>query len=108
MSASPVTKTEKLVRLAQLPSLHPALADVNPHTVCRWGLKGTKLADGRTVKLEMTRVGSVWKASVEAVDRYIAAINAPTGESPTPAPRTPTQRRRASEEAAAELDARGF
>jgi hypothetical protein len=67
----------------------------------RWILTGVKTAEG-PVKLEAVRLGGKWLTSLQALERF-AAAQTPNLASRTPLPRTPSQRRRASERAAARL-----
>jgi hypothetical protein len=80
------------------------------HSSCiwRWMHSGVRLRDGRVVKLECARVAGRWLTSEPALARFIAAQTPATDNSPTPAPRTPTARQRASERAAKQLDAIGI
>jgi hypothetical protein len=68
----------------------------------RWIRRGVKRADGTVVKLEAVRLGSRWITSREALSRFVASLTNPDSPSIDP-PRTPGQRRRASERAAERL-----
>jgi hypothetical protein len=74
-------------------------APIHATTVTRWCLKGVKVQGGRRVKLEYIRAGGKLITTRPAVVRFLAAQ--------TETPRTPTQRRKAAEAAAAELEAMG-
>ncbi|MBN9522370.1 DUF1580 domain-containing protein [bacterium] len=78
---------------------------VGRHSVVRWIKVGVKRSDGPPVKLEGWRVGSTWKTSLAAIERFLAATN---GEAVVGiCVRTPAATRRASESAERELIARG-
>lgn len=66
---------------------------------------GVKQSDGPPVKLEGWRVGSTWKTTLAAIERFLAATNdeAVVGV----CIRTPAATRKASERAERELIARG-
>ena len=81
---------------------------ISPTTVWRWCVKGTNTPDGRLVKLEYYRVGARVMTTAEAVRRYITALTLTPTDAPTqPAARTPSERQRASEKAAKELERMG-
>lgn len=81
---------------------------VNPSTVWRWCTQGTRTPDGRRVRLEYYRIGSRVMTTKEAVARYVARLSATTeGEETNTQARTPHERRKASERAAAELERMG-
>jgi hypothetical protein len=62
---------------------------IHKSTVIRWCLKGTRVPDGRVVKLEHIRAGNKLLTSWEAVGRYVAALSEPPPDAP-PA-RTPSR-----------------
>ncbi len=74
--------------------------------VLRWISNGVRLGDGRIVRLEAARVAGRWLTSEAALQRFIAAQN--PGAISAPTIRTPTQRQRASERAARELEKIGI
>src|SRR5262249_32787805 len=78
-------------------------------TLLRWILQGAKSPSGEIVRLDACRLGGRWMTSREAIHRFAQALtpthNVPT---PAPAPRTPTQRSRASERAERELEKVGI
>jgi hypothetical protein len=78
---------------------------VNPTCIWRWARAGVRLSDGRTVRLEVSKVAGRWLTSTQAVERFIAAQQAPhASDAGAPAaPRTPRARQRAAERAGAEL-----
>ncbi len=97
-------------------SLAVAAADIPPgrdgkkthiSTLLRWILKGAKASDGSIVRLEAVRLGGRWVTSREALQRFAEALTPSVSDVPTSAPRSPTARRRASEQAESELRQRG-
>jgi hypothetical protein len=81
---------------------------VNPATVLRWVLKGTLLPDGTRLRLPAVKVAGRWCTTVEALEGYLADITAAAlPVSTTAAPRSPIQRKRASERANEALEAKG-
>lgn len=77
---------------------------VAPSTLTRWATRGVRGPGGRRVRLEAARCGGRWVTSVEALARFAAALTpAPDNESSAVSPRTPGQRRRASEVAERQL-----
>ena len=79
-------------------------APIHPTTVTRWCLKGVKVPTGR-LTLEYIRAGGKLLTTRAAIVRFLAAQTA-TADSIT-APRTTSERRRAVDTAAAELEAMG-
>ncbi len=75
---------------------------VDPSTVFRWVTKGSRATDGTCVKLEAIRVGSRWLTSASSIKRYVAALTTINTDS-TEEIRTPAERNKASEKAAAKL-----
>ena len=102
---------ETLLSLAQAARRFPPARlgrPVNSSTVWRWARKGAKVPGVGIVRLECVRVSGRWLTSEEAISRFVAA-QTPQGDSDArPVPRTPTQRQRASERAARELDRIGI
>jgi hypothetical protein len=81
---------------------------VNSSTIWRWCRKGVKVPGVGVVKLESVRVAGRWATSEEAISRFVEA-QTPQGDSEErPTPRTPTQRRKASDRAARELERIGI
>jgi hypothetical protein len=79
-------------------------------TLLRWILTGARSPAGGRVRLEAVRIGSRWMTSREALQRFAEALTPRLDAgsvSTTPALRTPTERRRASERAARELEQLG-
>jgi hypothetical protein len=77
-------------------------------TLVRWILIGAKSPSGELVKLEALRIGNRWVTSRGALQRFAERLTPSTDRDPTPSLRTPTARQRASERAAAELEALGI
>jgi hypothetical protein len=71
--------------------------------VLRWVLKGIRSPSDEYVRLEAVRLGGRWITSREALQRFAQRLTPPLDGEPPVAPRTPSQRRRASERAAQEL-----
>jgi Protein of unknown function (DUF1580) len=80
---------------------------LNFSTIWRWILKGIRTPDGQVVRLEAVRLGARWVTSREALARFSARLT-PTATDSQAAPRTPTQRQRASARAAKRLEQIGF
>jgi hypothetical protein len=78
-----------------------------PHlsTLVRWITAGAPAADGGRVRLAAVRVGGKWITSRAALRAFALAL---TAREIVPTPRTPPQRRRASEQAAKELERVGI
>lgn len=95
---------EKKHPLSTVLKTNPDTCTVSPRTGMRWHSHGV-----RGVKLECVRVGVRLMTSHEALVRFLAHLNSGTAAAPdaTPAPRSPTQRGKASAAAAAELQAAG-
>lgn len=82
--------------------------DDHPATWHRWLLKGLLMPDGSRLRLEAVMVGNTWFTSEPAIVRFISARTAKSGDLPAAPPvRTATQRRKASESAAAKLAGMG-
>jgi hypothetical protein len=99
-------KTEELVSLRELAKLVPPGRNgrrTHLSSVLRWILTGAKAPSGEAVCLEGLRIGGRWFSSREALARFGGALTPQAEGSPPPAPRSPTQRRRASERAEREL-----
>lgn len=76
----PITLSETLLPLAQAAKRLPRLrADrpVSPCTLWRWATSGL-----RGVRLETVKVGSVRCTSVEALERFLGALNGRTVRPP--------------------------
>jgi hypothetical protein len=81
---------------------------VSPSCLWRWIARGIILPDGRCVRLEAARLADRWLTSEPAIERFVARQTPQTDTEPMSAPRAPTQRRRASEQAARQLDEIGI
>lgn len=78
--------SEETLTLQEAGRNFPGRGVVSVHTLHRWRMKGFK-----GVKLECIRVGQVWRTSVEAMKRFVNALNpVPVAKAETPA----AQRRR--------------
>ena len=78
------------------------LLNVNASTIFRWVTKGSRKPDGSRVKLEACRLGAKWVTSRQAATRFVAALTTINTDS-TEEIRTPVERNKASEKAAAKL-----
>jgi hypothetical protein len=102
---------ETLINLSQAARRIPAFRGsgrCHPSTIFRWLTTGVKLPNGEQLRLEGFRLAGRWLTSEQAVDRFLLAQNEAWNPEPIHQPalpiRTPTQRQRASERAAEELD----
>lgn len=77
--------------------------------VLRWVLSGATGPSGERVRLEAVRLGGRWVTSREALQRFAERLTPRfAAEAEAPTPRSPAQRRRASERAAHDLDQIGI
>lgn len=80
----------------------------NPSTIFRWLRDGVRLPNGELLRLEGMRLAGRWLTSEQALDRFLAAQDLECNPNlqliPAAPMRTATQRRRASERAAREID----
>jgi hypothetical protein len=76
--------------------------------VLRWITDGIPGPDGQRVKLEAVRLGGRWLTSQEALARWAERLTPRLDSEPAPTPRTPAQRRRASERAGKNLERLGI
>jgi hypothetical protein len=95
---------EPLLPVAQAAKLHPAFRGFHPASIQRWARKGIKRG-GAVVRLESIRIGQALCTSRQALDRFLVALNA--SDEPTPVPRSPAARKRASARAEQRLIAEG-
>jgi hypothetical protein len=99
------------ISLAQGAKLLPATRGkaTAPSTLFRWHVRGVKLPDGTTLKLEAVRIAGRLVTSKAALRRFIERQNQPQ-QPPVPIPevRTPTERRKAVASAVAACAARGL
>jgi len=86
---------------------HRGPGSVDPSTVFRWVVRGSKSSDGRLVKLEAVRVGGRWLTSRGALNRFVTALTAADEPTPQPPPRSATERNRASAAAGRKLKQMG-
>jgi Protein of unknown function (DUF1580) len=105
--------SEEVLTLSQAAHRLPAqrgAGKTDPATVWRWIDKGVNTYDGRKIHLEAVRVGGRWLTSAEALIRFVAAQTPTANDDPAtvPTPRTPTQRKRAADRAAQQLDKIGI
>src|SRR5262245_50782224 len=110
MTSSIDLTTETAIGLSDAARRYPPLRGgrpVNPATILRWITDAIRARDGRCVRLEAVRVGGRWLTSVEALARFTESLSAVPAADPAPV-RTPAQRLRASERAAAELERVGI
>jgi len=97
--------------LSQIARLFPSARRGRPMTfsaVLRWVLDGVPGPSGERIRLDAARVSGRWLSSQAAVSRFVAAQTPSLDADPPTTPRAPAARRRASERAAAELEARGI
>lgn len=92
-----------------IPSARSGAGSVNPSTVHRWVHRGIRTAGGNVIKLEAVRCGAQWVTSLQAVKRFIEALNeagisAGDADMP-PAGRSPRRRLAASKHAMRKLGA---
>jgi hypothetical protein len=99
---------EQPIPLATVCTLYPGRKDrLSFSTVWRWVLRGVKGANGTVVRLEAARVGGRWLTSREALARFTDRLTPGLDDTPSPAPRTSRQARRAAERAGRELEEAG-
>jgi hypothetical protein len=72
-------------------------------TLIRWCTRGVRQRDGTRLRLQAIRVSSNWYTTDHWVDEFIAVLTAAHIDPEAPVLRSPAQRNRASESAAAEL-----
>ncbi len=114
IAASPLMNGEHTFGLGAIAKKIPGArgnSHTNASTIFRWITRGVRAANGTIVKLEAIRLGSSWRTSLEAVDRFSARLTEaaiPTSPTPPPAPTptpTPKARNRAATKASEELGA---
>jgi hypothetical protein len=81
-------------------------ANLDPSTLFRWITNGARSAAGNKIKLQAVRAGNRWLTSLEAINRFVAALTDDSipVEDQTPVPRSPSARDRAAASAGKELD----
>jgi hypothetical protein len=102
---------EKPIPLAEACKLvPPARRGKRTHlsTLLRWIISGVRNPNGQTVRLDGIRIGGRWMTSREAIQRFANALTPNLNTALPPAPRTPTQRQKASDRAARELESIGI
>jgi hypothetical protein len=106
----PKEHTLSLAQATHEPLFPPGRNGAKPSLSCilRWILTGVKGPTGQFIRLEAVRLGGRWITSREAIQRFAERLTPQLELEPPPDKRTPAQRRRASEQAEAELDALGF
>ena len=87
-------------------------SSIHSTTLARWALKGVRLADGRLVRLEAIRLGGRLVTSEKAFIRFVEAQQQLDTDGDdiglaAVVVRSPAARRKASEEAARELEKLG-
>jgi hypothetical protein len=76
---SVISIRERLLGLGAAARLFPPMRagkSVSPITLWRWSRNGARRRDGRVVRLETLRVGARTVTSVEAIERFVGALNA--------------------------------
>ena len=97
---------------ARLLPAHRGEGRACPSTIWRWAVRGYRTPDGRVVRLEAARFAGRWLTSRAALARFGAAITSAalppdSSTSSASAPRTQTQRNKATQAAIAKLKAAG-
>lgn len=108
---SPAT-SETLLTVSQVAKSIPGRTGsrgLAPSTVARWIVSGAPARNGERVRLAAVRVGGRWLVRPADLQTFFAALGdtTPAATIAKPKRRTETQRRRASEAAARELEKRG-
>lgn len=76
MDASRILREQRLT-FAQAPKTLPSFRSGRPvhkATIGRWAFSGLKRYDGTVVRLEAVKCGGQWVTSVEALERFFAAL----------------------------------
>ena len=95
--------TEQLVSLSQAANN----LSTDNSTVWRWMMRGCKSRAGILVKLDACKVGGKWITSLEAIQKFSAALTEANAPAETPKTRTPKHRQRSSGKAARKLATAG-
>lgn len=106
----PLPTEEPRISLNQAAARYPGSRGAertHPATLTRWILRGCRSVTGQLVKLEAERVGCRWLTSEAALARFAERLAGNADAMPVESPRTPTQRQRASDRAARELERMG-
>jgi hypothetical protein len=102
----PSDRPLSLSRLADFVPSASGRGSISPSTLWRWGSRGVKRPDGTRVRLRTWRHGGRVVSSREALDEFMTALQEPSAA--TPAPRAPSERRRAAERASRKLQEAGW
>lgn len=115
MIDTPMLMTETIISLSEAARRLPASRGRGracPSTIWRWITAGVRMPNDQRLRLEGIRMGGRWLTTVEALIRFAerqTAIRQPDPDgSQMPFFRTPTQRRRANEAAARQLEKMGL
>src|SRR5262245_46620606 len=81
---------------------------IHVSTVLLWILRGVPGPRGERIRLEAMRLGGHWITSREALQRWAERLTPALDGEPVPLPRSPSQRRRASERAGKALERHGI
>jgi hypothetical protein len=102
--------TLSLIQATHEPLFPPGRNGARPTHSCilRWILKGVKGPTGDIIELEAVRLGGRWITSREAIQRFAERLTPRINSEPAPVARTPSQRQRASQRAASELERLGI
>jgi len=73
---SSALRSERLIHVSHAPRHFPGRPSL--HSVWRWCTKGVKHQTGERILLESFKVGHSRLTSREAIERFLAACNAPT------------------------------
>lgn len=102
---------ENPIPLAEAAKLLPSCRrgrPIHPSTLARWATRGARGKGGQRVLLTVWKIGGALVTSQASIDQFIAALSAHPDAPAAAPPRTPAQRNRASERAAAKLAAAGI
>ena len=94
--------------IARLCGSYRAGKPTHPSTCTRWAVNGVRLADGTVVRLDAVRLNGRLVSSRQAFIRFVQAQQQQPADGPAAdAVRTPAARRKASVEAARQLEKLG-
>lgn len=103
--------SESPLSLSQAARLLPPGRRGRPVTLScllRWVLRGLRAPTGEVVRLEAARLGGRWLTTRAALQRFAGRLTPRLDDNSSPAPRSPSRRQRASDQAAAELERLGI
>jgi hypothetical protein len=103
-------QNEALINVTSLPGILPPGRNgkrLNYATIWRWIFDGVKTPTGR-VRLEAVKCGARWLTSMPALERFVAAQTPPIAANDQCPTRSPSQRQRASDDAARALKKLGI